>query len=153
MDFTLIFDSGKTKFDFNDLLTKYKKIMERFFIEGGIIFMSILTLLFLIILSLSVLSFVKALKSKNHASKGLNGFRKQIKSIALFALIFGILGQVLGLVQIFDYLSDSSIGVAASVLAKGIKTTFNPTLYGIGIYLVSILLSMGLDFKINTEIK
>ncbi len=127
--------------------------MGRYFIEGGIQFMSVLSLLFLIILSLAVFSVVKGIKSRNESSNGLSSFKKHIKSVALFALVFGILGQVLGLVQIFDYLSGSTIETAASVLARGIKITFYPTLYGIGIYLISIVISVGLDFKTGTENK
>ena len=149
----MIFDLGKTKFDFNDLITNNKNLMGRYFIEGGIQFMSVLSLLFLIILSLAVLSVVKGIKSRNESSNGLSSFKKHIKSVALFALVFGILGQVLGLVQIFDYLSGSTIETAASVLARGIKITFYPTLYGIGIYLISIVISVGLDFKTGTENK
>jgi hypothetical protein len=149
----LIFDLGKTKFDFNDLITNNKNLMGRYFIEGGIQFMSVLSLLFLIILSLAVFSVVKGIKSRNESSNGLSSFKKHIKSVALFALVFGILGQVLGLVQIFDYLSGSTIETAASVLARGIKITFYPTLYGIGIYLISIVISVGLDFKTGTENK
>ena len=75
--------------------------MVHYFVEGGIWFMGTLSLLFLVILSLSVIAGTLAFKS------------------------------------------------ASSVLAKGIKITCWPTIYGIVIYLVSILISLGLEYRVN----
>lgn len=123
--------------------------MVRFFAEGNIKIMGVLTLLFLVILSLSVISMVLAFKSTSvHADK-INNLRGYIKSIALFTLVFAIFGQILGLLNIFDYLAGSEIEVAASILAKGIKITFHSTIYGIIIYLFSILVSLGLKYRVN----
>lgn len=125
-------------------------MMVHYFVEGGIWFMGTLSILFLVILSLSVKAGTLAFKSASaHADriKNLSGY---IKSIALFTLVFGIFGQILGLMDIFDYLADADIELASSVLAKGIKITCWPTIYGIVIYLVSILISLGLEYRVNS---
>lgn len=124
--------------------------MVRFFVEGNIKIMGTLSLLFLVILSLSVVSIILALKSNSSNAEKIKNFLGYIKSLALFTLVFAIFGQILGLVQIFDYLAGSEIEVAANILAKGIKITFHPTIYGIIIYLFSILVSLGLNYRVNS---
>jgi hypothetical protein len=124
--------------------------MVRFFVEGNIKIMGTLSLLFLVILSLSVASIILALKSNSSNAEKIKNLLGYIKSLALFTLVFAIFGQILGLVQIFDYLAGSEIEVAANILAKGIKITFHPTIYGIIIYLFSILVSLGLNYRVNS---
>jgi hypothetical protein len=124
--------------------------MVRFFVEGNIKIMGTLSLLFLVILSLSVVSIILALKSNSSNAEKIKNLLGYIKSLALFTLVFAIFGQILGLVQIFDYLAGSEIEVAANILAKGIKITFHPTIYGIIIYLFSILVSLGLNYRVNS---
>jgi hypothetical protein len=70
--------------------------------------------------------------------------------VSLFTLVFGVFCQILGLVQIFDYISDSRIEVAAAILAGGIKITFYTTTYGIIIYLISLLITLGLEYRLHT---
>jgi len=125
--------------------------MTRFFIEGNLVLMSILTLLFALILGLSVFAGISAfrLKSKHtHKAQSLVG---HIQSLALFTLTFGVFGQILGLVDVFDYLANQDANVASSILARGIKITFHPTLFGLIIYLTAILISLGLKFVIQRQ--
>ena len=122
--------------------------MTQFFMEGGIVFMSILTLLFLLILGLSVFAGISIFKSTISPAKEKH-LIGHIKSIALFTLAFAVFGQILGLVDIFGYLANKDANVASSILAKGIKLTFHPTMYGLIIYLISILITAGLKFQIN----
>jgi len=122
--------------------------MTQFFMEGGIVFMSILTLLFLLILGLSVFVGISIFKSISTSEKEKN-LVGHIKSIALFTLALAVFSQILGLVNIFGYLANKDANVASSILAKGIKITFHPTMYGLIIYLISILITEGLKFHIN----
>jgi hypothetical protein len=118
--------------------------MVRYFIEGNLKFMGTLSLLFLVILSLSVFSLVLAVTSRKTHKDKIRNLTGYMKSLALFALVFGIFGQILGLLNIFNYLAGSEIDVASKVLARGIKITFYPTMYGIIIYLFSILAGLSL---------
>ncbi len=124
--------------------------MIRYFIEGNVIFMGILTVLFLIILSISVVSGTQTFKHPPINIDKITNLLKYIKAIALFTLVFSIFCQILGLVQIFSYISESTIEVASSILAGGIKLTFNTTIYGIIIFLISILISLGFEYRLNT---
>jgi hypothetical protein len=123
--------------------------MTQFFVEGGLVFMGILTLLFLLIIGLSVLASISAFKAPNWNPEKADKLLGYVKSVALFTLAFAVFSQILGLVNIFGYLADKNAQVASSALASGIKLTFHPTLYGLIIYLVSILISLGLRFKLS----
>ena len=101
-----------------------------FFYEGGLWFMSILTVLLVGI-------FFAAWKAP-----------RWVKEIGLFALLFGILGTVLGLYQVLVAMRDfaaehgaTSLGnvLPPRVLLGGLKVTLNTTIYGICIYLVSLV--------------
>lgn len=111
--------------------------------------MSILTLLFLLILGLSVVAGISLFQSSNSNPQRAKKLISYIKSLALFTLAFAVFSQILGLVDVFDYLGNKDANVASSVLAKAIKITFHPTMYGLIIYLTSILITIGLKFKIG----
>lgn len=121
----------------------------RFFAEGNYWFMGTLSLLFLVILSLAVVALTMVFKSTSRYTDQIVNLSGYIKSVALFTLVCAIFFQILGLVDVFDYLAHKDSQVAASILAKGIKITFWPTIYGIIIYLVSILITLGLKFNID----
>jgi len=104
--------------------------MLTFFYEGGLWFMSILTILLVGI-------FFAAWKAP-----------RWVKEIGLFALLFGILGTVLGLYQVLIGMRDfaaeqgaTSLGslLPPRVVLGGLKVTLNTTIYGICIYLVSLV--------------
>jgi len=124
--------------------------IERHFVEGGQWFMGTLSILFLIILSLSVIAGTLAIKSTSGNADRIQDLIGYIRSIALFTLVFGIFSQILGLVDIFDYLANKNSEIAPAILAKGIKITCWSTIYGIIIYLVSILITLGLKLRINS---
>ena len=124
--------------------------MVRFFAEGNYWFMGTLSLLFLVILSLTVVALTMAFKSTSKYAEQIVNLSGYIKSVALFTLVCAIFFQILGLVDVFDYLAHKDSQHAASILAKGIKITFWPTIYGIVIYLVSILITLGLKFRVHT---
>ncbi len=126
--------------------------MTQFLIEGGIVFMSILTLLFLLILGLSVFAGISVFRSTCINLEKAKNLIGHIKSVALFTLVFAVFSQILGLIDIFGYLADKDANVASSILAKGIKLTFHPTMYGLIIYLISILITVGLKFQINRTV-
>lgn len=125
--------------------------MIRFFAEGNYWFMGTLSMLFLVILSLTAIALTKIFKSTPRNTDQLVNLSGYIRSLALFTLVIALFFQILGLVDIFDYLAHKDSQLAAPILAKGIKITFCPTIYGIVIYLVSILITLGLKFRVNTD--
>ena len=102
-----------------------------FFFEGGPIFMSILTVLL-------VGLFFAAWKAP-----------RWIKEIGLFALLFGFLSHLLGMFQVLCFLRDTAYEHGAisdflgqiplGVIFAGLKVTMIPLIYGVIIYLVSLV--------------
>lgn len=123
--------------------------MLRLIVEGGIWFMGTLSVLFLVILSLSVYAGTQAFISNSVSADRIKQLSGYIRSIALFSLVFGIFSQIIGLVDIFDYLANENSEIAPAILVSGIKITCWTTLYGIIIYLVSILITLGLNIRAN----
>ena len=121
--------------------------MAVFFIEGNKWFMGILTLLFLSILTLTVISGIYAFKARIDK---LNNLLRYIKSIALFTLVTALFFQILSFVNIYSYLSDSDIKTASGVMVNAIKITFHSTIYGVIIFLISYLIYLGFRFRIKS---
>ncbi len=123
-------------------------MMVRYYmVEGGIWFMGTLSVLFLVILSISVMAARLAIKSTAEHADKIKKLVGYIKSVALFTLVFAIFSQILGLVQIFDYLGNTNSEISPNILANAIKITCWTTVYGIIIYLVSILITLGLKLR------
>jgi len=118
--------------------------MKDWFVMGGSLFMSILTILLVIIVAVSVY-FAAAIASGKASEK--ENFKQQlryIKSLGLFTMITGILGQLIGLFSAFTAI-EAAGDVSPAMLAGGLKISLITTLTGIVIYLISILIWFLLD--------
>ncbi len=96
--------------------------MYKLFMEGGPWFMAILTVL------LAGLCFA-AWKAP-----------RRVKEIGAFALVFGFFSMILGVRQVLDFLQGAENGLPLSVISGGLKVTLIPVLYGMIIYLVSLVI-------------
>lgn len=116
----------------NRSLSKNVCLMLKFFIEGGPIFMSVLTILLVGIL-------FAAWKAP-----------RWVKEIGNFALVFGFLSQLLGLLQMFEVLQEIAAAskeqitglfdfISPGVFFGGLKVSMIPVIYGIIIYLTSLV--------------
>lgn len=86
---------------------------------------------------------------KNNTEKNL----KLIKSVSLFALVFGFLGFTLGLISALDKISQAN-DIAPQVLAGGFKLGILPPTFGMLIFLVGragVILLIGLDKENQTN--
>jgi len=118
--------------------------MKDWFIMGGSLFMSILTILLVIIVAI-VVYFAITIANGNASEKP--NFRHQLKyvrSIGLFTMITGILGQLIGLFSAFSAI-ESAQDVSPAIIAGGLKISMITSLTGIFIYLLSIVLWFLLD--------
>jgi hypothetical protein len=98
--------------------------------EGGPLFMYTL----LVILICVIYLFVYALTKKKLSQKLIS----QINSISLFALVFGFLGQIFGMIQVFDAIQfDGSISPA--ILGGGLKITSLSPAFGMVVFLIGRL--------------
>lgn len=99
--------------------------------------MGILTLLLLAVVVWNVYHFIVYYKTGGELM--LLRKLKQGRSIGLFALVFGVFGQMLGLFQAFGVLREVS-DIIPSVIWGGIRVSMIPTLFGIVIYLFALLI-------------
>ena len=97
--------------------------MVELFVSGGPLFMSVLTLLFVAILT-------AAWKAP-----------AWVKDLGRIALVFGILGSVLGFYQMFGTLTTIA-DVPSTVFYAGMKVVLVPFIYGIIISLVALGISL-----------
>ena len=112
--------------------------MKDLFIMGGPLFMGVLTLLFVLIVAWTIY-YVLAYK-KDGSNKLFYLQRiKYVKSIGLFAVVFGIFGQLIGLYSAFSIITEVQ-NISPSLFFQGMKVSMITTMYGMLIYLISILL-------------
>jgi uncharacterized membrane protein YjfL (UPF0719 family) len=98
--------------------------------EGGSVFMYTL----MAILILIVYLFIYALTKKKINQKLIS----QINSISLFALVFGFLGQIFGMIQVFDAIEFGG-NISPAVLGGGIKITALSPSFGMLVFLTGRL--------------
>ena len=63
-----------------------------------------------------------------------------VKEIGIAALIVGIFWTILGWYQITDFIQGCRDDISHCVLAGGIKVSLIPVLYGLIVYLVSLVI-------------
>jgi biopolymer transport protein ExbB/TolQ len=127
--------------------------MKELFFLGGAGFMSILTILLIVVVSFFVYYLVLALGKQDNQTNKIKMRLSYIRSIGLFAMITGILGQLIGLYMAFSHIEMAG-DISPGIFYGGIKVSMVTTLYGIVIYLISIvlwfILSLTLTKKMNT---
>ena len=93
-----------------------------YFYMGGPLFMGMLTLIFIALVVAAVL-------------------KKDVKEIGLLALALGILGQLIGLMGAFEGI-EAMGGVSQSILVGGLKVSIITSIYGLLIYIVSLIVQV-----------
>ena len=118
--------------------------MTKLFIEGGPAFRGILTLVLLVIFVLTIVNAVYLASGKSHDPGIVKSRLGYIKSTGLFALIAGMLGQLIGMYQAFEAIQR--IGkVSPALLAGGMKVSMITTMYGFVIFIIAYLLWFALE--------
>ena len=97
--------------------------MLELFYEGGLLFMIILTILLIGV----IVSFWK--------------FPEWVKELGILALSIGILGQIIGLYSAFQGIEQAG-EVSQQMMAGGLKVSSITTMYGLLIYILSIILQL-----------
>ena len=110
--------------------------------------MSILTGLLILLVAWSIYHFLPVLKKKDGLGERTVRNLSHIKSIGLFAMIIGILGQLIGLYTAFSAIERAG-DVSQGIFISGLKVSMITTFYGILIYLFSILIWFILDFALS----
>jgi len=118
--------------------------LNNLFHYGGPLFMGILTILLLIILATTVVFAIFISTGKAQKPEDFRHRLSYIKSMGLFTMIFEILGQLIGLTQAFGAIERAG-DMSPGLIFGGLKVSMFTTLYGIIIYLLSILIWFLLD--------
>jgi hypothetical protein len=117
--------------------------MKDLFFTGGLLFMSVLTILLVITTAWIIYHFIVAYSSKQ-TDKAV--FLRKLgygKMIGLFSLTTGVLGQMIGFSAMFSIIearTKQGLGIRPEIVFEGIKATMIVTIYGILIYLFSLML-------------
>lgn len=113
--------------------------MKDLFYMGGPLFMSILTILLIVMVFWILYHFVRYYSSSETDCLETLRKLKYGRSIGLFALVTGILGQLVGFYAAFATIETAS-DISPTIMAAGLKISMITTLYGIVIFLLSLLL-------------
>lgn len=107
----------------------------RLLIDGGLFFTGPIALIGGAILGLSIYTYNKLQQQQNKTA-----LIKWIAGLGLFALIFGILGQLIGLMEGLNRIAAAG-SVSSDVLIAGIKISSISTLLGAVVFILSKLTS------------
>jgi biopolymer transport protein ExbB/TolQ len=119
---------------------------------GGPLIMGTITLILIVMIAWAVYHFLPVLINKEtDLAKALSRL-KYIKTIGSFGMVSGILGQLLGLYQAFDFLEVHG-DISQSLLAGGLKVSLIPCIYGLLIFLLSLLFWMVFDYHVVKKIE
>ena len=118
--------------------------MKEWFLMGGALFMSILTILLVIIVAVSVYFAISIASGKASDKEGFRYQLRYVKSLGLFTMITGILGQMIGLFSAFIAIEGAG-DISPAMVAGGLKVSMITSLTGIVICLISIVIWFLLD--------
>ena len=125
--------------------------MLELFYMGGPLFMGILTLIFIAMISVSLINGLPVLRGGSESPEHSARRIAYIRSVGLFALIFGLLGQLIGLFSAFQAIELGQVNVSPTIMAAGFKVSMITTLYGLIIYVISLLIWFGLSWRLERE--
>ena len=112
--------------------------MFNLFNQGGPLFMGILTIFLFVVFVLSAYFFY-LISRKEYKSLDLTIKRLTfIKTTGIFALVAGILGQLIGLYSALIYI-EAAREVSPAIIFGGLRISMITTIYGMIIFLISYL--------------
>jgi hypothetical protein len=115
-----------------------KPLFANLLYEGGPIFMYPLLILLIICVALIIKAFVKGDPDDRT--------RKLVGSISLFALVWGFLGHLIGLIGAMDAISIAN-DISNGVLAAGLKIGLLSPTFGMVVFLIARAGMIGLQLK------
>jgi len=96
--------------------------------EGGPLFMYTTLILLIVIIALLIRGFVKPTTRDKTITL--------VSSISLFVLVWGFLGQMLGLIGAFDAI-EAAGDISPAILAAGLKIAILSPLFGMFVFLIA----------------
>jgi biopolymer transport protein ExbB/TolQ len=95
------------------------------FYQGGVLFMSLLSIIGLVMITGIVLHLTKKVKLRF------------VKEVGMLALVIGILGQLIGLFEAFQALESMEVQVSTAMIMGGLKVSMISTLYGFLLFIIA----------------
>lgn len=117
--------------------------ISEFHYMGGTLFMTVLSLGLTTIIAATILNILRISKGKYGDGKHILSIN-DIKAIGIFAIVWGVFGQSIGLFSAMQAL-EGSPDISPSMIYGGIKISFITTLYGTFIFLLSWLITLFLN--------
>jgi hypothetical protein len=130
--------------------------MKELFFMGGPKFMAILTVLLVITTAWFIYHFIVSYHSKKISQEKLLRLFGYGKSMGLFTMIVGITGQMSGFYHMFLAIEEAiqrGEEVMPALVYGAIKVTMICTMYGILIYLFSLVLWFTLSILVEKKFK
>jgi predicted transcriptional regulator len=110
--------------------------------------MGIVTLIGLLMVSYGVIKGIQVFSRPDLDAGKIRHQLTYIKSLGVFALVTGILGQFVGLYEAFDTIERMG-EVSQPMLAGGLKVSSIVTIYGMLIFLISYIIWFVLDMRLR----
>lgn len=88
----------------------------------------------LLLLIIVVILFVKELVKKDQFKKT----SKLLSAIGSFAVVWGFLGQILGLMAAFDAI-QAAADISPAIMAEGLQVSFYAPIFGVVVFLIAKL--------------
>lgn len=121
--------------------------MIEFLYPGSKVVMGLITASGVLMLALSAYSIYGVVTKKVNEKSLLR--LSYVKEAGLFALMIGALATTIDLIGAFDAISQAG-DIAPGLLAAGLKYTIMPITYGLVIFILALLFTMGLKWKVNS---
>lgn len=108
---------------------------------GGPLFMSLISIAGLAAIILAVLALFKYFTGQPVTQK----LQKSVPIAGSMAFMLGVLGQVLGLYQAMSAIQEAG-AVSPALLAGGFQVSLVPPIYGLILFILSLISYLGLMF-------
>lgn len=113
------------------------KNLFRHLMEGGPYFMIPIFIMWIVVIFLTVKLFLNYFSENRNVEK-LTKNNSTILFIGSFAFLLGMLGQIIGLYGILDFI-EAAGDIAPYLIAGGLKVSLLTIIYGFGLLLVSAI--------------
>jgi len=105
--------------------------------EGGMFFMFPILIMLLLVLFIIVRAVIAMKKDKTELNKHI----RLLNSIGLLTLVWGMLGQLIGIVGMFDQVE--AVGdISTPMFAGGLKVSALPPIFGFFVFIISRVASI-----------
>jgi galactitol-specific phosphotransferase system IIC component len=126
--------------------------MKQLFTAPGPLNMSILTIILIIMVVWAIYHFFPVLTKKEFDISKTKSRLKYTTTIGSFGMVTGFLGQLIALYHAFNVIEQAG-DISPSLFLSGLKMCLIPIIYGILIYLLSLLIWMAFDYHVVKKLE